>query len=385
MQRTLRLTLEYDGGQFGGWARQPDRRTIEGTLGTALESLWPGAAETLAVAGRTDAGVHARHQVASVVVQGGPPLERAADALRSLLPRDLAVVSAEEAPAVFHARYSALARRYEYRVLARRPRSPLRAERVLHHASPVDRERLDRCAALVIGEHDFGAFTPIATPGARRLRHVTECAWRAADEELLLEIEADAFLHHMVRTLVGTMLEVGRHVRDLDSFESLLGGASRDLAGPTAPPHALTLTGVRYAGDVPGGDRIRCYVTRERDGVRELLVYEDGGPAVPVGDLAPGERVDLAAGRVVRGCTGLELAGVPRPLGIIRDRSAGHVERRTRAVWLQAPDDAGDRWLHGSVPCGFVALPAALPPEQTPQLERLVQALSRGVGRVARS
>jgi tRNA pseudouridine38-40 synthase len=374
MERTLRLTLEYDGGQFGGWARQPDRRTIEGTLATALESLWPGSPATLAVAGRTDAGVHALHQVVSVVVEGGPPPDRTADALRSLLPSDLAVVSAAEAPPVFHARFSALARRYEYRVLARRPRSPLRAGRVLHHASPIDREAIDACAALVVGEHDFGAFTPTATPGARRLRHVTSCAWRAEGEELVLEIEADAFLHHMVRTLVGTMLEAGRQARDVASFARLLGGAPRDVAGPTAPAHALTLTGVRYAGEEPGADRLRCYVTRERDGVRELLVLgEDGAPSVPLAPFAPCERIDVAAHRVVRSCAGVDLSSIPRPLGLTCDSLAGR-EGRTRAVWLQAPDELGDRWLHGSVVCRFVPLPRELLPAQAPQLERLATA-----------
>jgi tRNA pseudouridine38-40 synthase len=246
MERTLRLTLEYDGTAFGGWARQPDRRTIEGTLGNALDSLWPGSSASLAVAGRTDAGVHASHQVASVVVAGGPPPERTADALRSLLPRDLAVIASDEAPVGFHARFSALARRYEYRVLARRPRSPLRAARALHHASPIDRDALDACAALVVGEHDFGAFTPSATPGARRLRHVTDCAWRADGDELVLEIEADAFLHHMVRTLVGTMLEVARARRSEDDFRRLLEGRPRLEAGDTAQPHGLYLESVRY-------------------------------------------------------------------------------------------------------------------------------------------
>ena len=266
MERTLRLTLEYDGTAFGGWARQPDRRTIEGTLGSALDSLWPGSSASLAVAGRTDAGVHASHQVASVVVAGGPPPERTGDALRSLLPRDLAVIASDEAPAGFHARFSALARRYEYRVLARRPRSPLRAARVLHHASPIDRDALDACAALVVGEHDFGAFTPSATPGARRLRHVTDVRWRADGDELVLEIEADAFLHHMVRTLVGRCCRRGAARAVSSPSRSCSRAGPARSAGPTAPPHGLTLTDVRYAGDVPGGDRIRCYVTRERPG-----------------------------------------------------------------------------------------------------------------------
>jgi tRNA pseudouridine38-40 synthase len=375
MERTLRLTLEYDGTAFGGWARQPDRRTIEGTLGDALDSLWPGSSASLAVAGRTDAGVHASHQVASVVVTGGPPPECTADALRSLLPRDLAVVASHEAPAGFHARFSALARRYEYRVLARRPRSPLRAARALHHASPIDRDALDACAALVVGEHDFGAFTPTATPGARRLRHVTDCAWRADGDELVLEIEADAFLHHMVRTLVGSMLQAARHARSVESFALLLEGGAREVAGPTTPAHALILTDVRYAGDVPGGDRIRCYVTRERPGARELLVLEeDAGLTVPVTAFEPCERVDLAAYRAVRNVTGVELDGVPRPLGMTCD--AG---QRTRAVWLQAPARTADAWIHPSgaarlpVSCRFAALPLSLSQETTIQLERLAR------------
>jgi tRNA pseudouridine38-40 synthase len=375
MERTLRLTLEYDGARFGGWARQPHRRTLEGTLGGALEALWPGSSDSLAVAGRTDAGVHASHQVASVVAVGGPPTDRTADALRSLLPRDLAVISSAEAPSVFHARFSALARRYEYRVLARRPRSPLRAARVLHHASPIDRDALDACAALVAGEHDFGAFTPTATPGARRLRHVTYCAWRSEGDELVLAIEADAFLHHMVRTLVGTMLQAARQARSVESFARLLTGVPREIAGPTAPPHALELTGVRYAGDVPDGDRIRCFVTRERAGARELLVLDGpGGPTVPVAAFEPAERVDLAAYRTVRAATGVELSSVPRPLGMTCDGGPDGAERRTRAVWLQAPETGADAWSHGVAACRFAALPALLSERAEPQLRRLASA-----------
>jgi tRNA pseudouridine38-40 synthase len=376
MERTLRLTLEYDGAGFGGWARQPDRRTIEGALSEALDACWPGSSATLAVAGRTDAGVHASHQVVSVVVVGGPPPERTADALRARLPRDLAVVSAEIAPASFHARYSALARRYEYRVLARRARSPLRADRVLHHASPIDRAALAACAALVAGEHDFGAFTPAETPGERRLRHVTSCVWREDGDELVLEIEADAFLRHMVRSLVGTMLQVARHARSAESFSRLLGGAPRDLAGPTAPAHALTLTGVRYAGDVPDADRIRCYVTRERSGARELLVLQqEAGPTLPAAAFEPCERVDVAAHRAVRALTGVELAGVPRPLGMTCE-----AEQRTRAVWLQAPAGTLDVWMHRSeraevpVTCRFAPLDEVPKLAAGPQLQRLAAA-----------
>jgi tRNA pseudouridine38-40 synthase len=378
MERTLRLTLEYDGSGFAGWARQPDRRTVEGTIGDALEGLWPGSSATLAVAGRTDAGVHASHQVLSVVVDGGPPPDRVADALRSLLTSDIAVVAAEPARPGFHARFSALARRYEYRVLTRRARSPLRAARTLHHPSPVDRAALDACAALVEGEHDFGAFTPAATPGERMLRHVTACGWRADGDELVLTIEADAFLHHMVRTLVGTMLQAARGSRDLGSFGRLLEGSSRELAGPTAPPHALTLTGVRYAGDGAGSDHVLCFVTREHAGVRELLVLENAGArSLPRCTFEPEERIDEASHREVRARTGVVLTSIPRPLGMLHAETSAVGSSRTRVVWLQAPDGLAGSWEHGSsgVSCRFVPLPTDLGPSLVTLLERLEAAV----------
>jgi tRNA pseudouridine38-40 synthase len=378
VERTLRLTLEYDGAGFSGWARQPDRRTVEGTISAALERLWPGSAATLAVAGRTDAGVHASHQVLSAVVHGGAPPERAGDALRSQLAADIAVVAATEARPGFHARYSALARRYEYRVLTRRARAPLRARRSLHHATRVDRPTLDACAALVLGDHDFGAFTPTETPGDRWHRHVVSCAWRAEDDELVLEIEADAFLHHMVRTLVGTMLETARGAREIDSFARLLDGAPRDLAGVTAPPHALTLVGVRYAGDGPGSDRVRCLVTRDRAGERELLVVEGarGDPLLPLGPFAPEERVDSAAYRAVAAASGVPLTSVPRPLGLECEELGRVGERRTRVVWLQAPDGLGPSWAHAGSTCRFVPVSALHELRQAALVPQVVASMS---------
>jgi tRNA pseudouridine38-40 synthase len=310
VRRTLRLTLEYDGTGFRGWARQPGRRTIEGELMTALEALWPGSAATLAVAGRTDAGVHASGQVASVVVEGGPSPERAGAALRAQLPGDLAVVDARQARESFHARFSALARRYEYRVLARRARSPLRATRALHVPVPLDRDALDACAALVAGEHDFAAFHPAATPPAPTRRHVVSCTWQERGDELVLSIEADSFLHHMVRLLVGAMLETGRGRRDPAWFGALLDGAVRGAGGPTAPAHGLSLTGVRYGGDGPGRDELRC-------------LLEDGVQAQ--GAIEPEERIDEAAWRIVREQTGIEVNGLPRPRTL---RVAGDVRIR---------------------------------------------------------
>lgn len=236
----LKLTLEYDGTAFRGWARQPEERTVEGELRRALETAY-GAADELAVAGRTDAGVHALANVVSVEVDGGPPSERAAEALNALLPDDVAVVRAEEVDADFHARRSARSRSYRYRIWRRRERSPFEERRSLWHPRPLDVQRLNASAAMLIGEHDFRAFTPKETQHEVFVRVVEEARWFERGHAVELEITADSFLRHMVRTLVGTMLE-----QDPDQLISLLRGAARSAAGSTAPPWGLYLVAVRY-------------------------------------------------------------------------------------------------------------------------------------------
>ena len=238
----LKLTLEYDGTDFHGWARQPSRRTVEGVVREALDALYPRW-DGLAVAGRTDAGVHATGQVASVAVEGGPPLARAADALNTALPDDVAVVHVSEATDDFHARFSALARSYRYRVLTGR-RRPLEAQRALLWPRPVDVGALSEAASLLVGEHDFRAFTPTETQHDVFLRTVLAAAWSADGEGLDFTISADSFLRHMVRTLVGTMLEAG--VDAADRIAPLLDGKTRAEAGLTAPAHGLYLERVVY-------------------------------------------------------------------------------------------------------------------------------------------
>ena len=237
----VKLTLEYDGTGFLGWARQPGLRTVEGALGDALDAVFPGW-EGLAVAGRTDAGVHATGQVASVRVDRGPGVDRAADALNALLPDDVAVLIAEQAPEDFHARFSARSRSYRYRV--RTTRSPLEARRALRWSRPIDRDALASTAALLIGEHDFRAFTPTDTQHEVFRRTVVTAAWEFDGDRLDFSITADSFLRHMVRTLVGTMLEAG--VESPATLERLLAGAARTQAGLTAPPHGLYLERVGY-------------------------------------------------------------------------------------------------------------------------------------------
>jgi tRNA pseudouridine38-40 synthase len=242
---TVRLDIEYDGSGFRGWARQPGLRTVQGELEAALRTVLSESVE-LSVAGRTDAGVHARGQVASFVTTAEVPSDLARR-LSGVGPDDIAVTAATVAAPGFDARQDAVSRTYCYRVLARPAPSPFERGRALWWPHRLDPDALSACAAALVGTHDFTAFTPTQTDHVRFEREVFAASW-AWDRRIgSFRITADAFMRSMVRVLVGTMLEVAADRRTVDNFTSLLRGAARCSAGDTAPPHGLYLEAVSYA------------------------------------------------------------------------------------------------------------------------------------------
>ncbi|MEO6857975.1 MAG: tRNA pseudouridine(38-40) synthase TruA [Solirubrobacteraceae bacterium] len=241
---TTRLLIEYDGTAFNGWARQNGQRTVQAELERALGIVLRAEAVPLTVAGRTDAGVHARGQVASYNGETA-----SVSSLNALLPDDVAVLESRAAEPGFDARRDATSRGYCYRLLLRRARSVHERGRALHLNGSVDRDALEACARELAGTHDFTAFTPTETDHVRFRRDVAAARWRWGLEDVLeFWIEADAFLRHMNRVLVGTMLEVAGGRRSVEDFRELLDGRPRSAAGPTAPAHGLFLVGVGYGG-----------------------------------------------------------------------------------------------------------------------------------------
>jgi tRNA pseudouridine38-40 synthase len=241
-----KLTLEYDGGDFAGWGRQPGLRTVQEELERALRTVLgelgdDGEPLNLSVAGRTDRGVHAWGQVASYAHEAVDPAR-----LNGLLDDDVAVLEAEPAPAGFDARRDAVSRTYCYRVLRRRARSALERGRLLWWPGELDAGALAECADAIVGRHDFTAFTPTESEHTRFHCDVARAEWRGESELLEFWIEADIFLRHMNRVLVGTMLEVASGRRTVEELRALLDGRPRPEAGATAPAHGLALAAVRY-------------------------------------------------------------------------------------------------------------------------------------------
>ncbi len=237
--------VEYDGADFAGWAAQPGARTVEGELSRALSTVLRQPVK-LSVAGRTDAGVHASGQVVSFDADTDLLPAQISYKATAVLPKDLALRRCVAAPDGFDARQDARSRSYEYGVVNDEIRSPLKRRRASYVARSLDFDLLLATARLVEGTRDFRAFTPSRTYHVRFERIVTESRWTRSGDLLTYNITADSFLYGMVRSLVGTMLEVAGGERDLKGFGRLLSGARRSEAGPAAPSRGLTLVGVGY-------------------------------------------------------------------------------------------------------------------------------------------
>ncbi|MFL6386509.1 MAG: tRNA pseudouridine(38-40) synthase TruA [Terriglobales bacterium] len=262
--RNLKLTLAYDGRDFAGWQVQPDRLSVQGTLVSAFEHL-TGEKTLPQGSGRTDAGVHALAQIASVTTNSPIPVDNLVRALNDILPRSIRVLAAEEMPPEFHARRSAVAKTYRYHIYRGAICSPFQARYVYHHPYPLDESRMIQAAALVQGEHDFTSFAAV-DPEKRKevlapdqvnfaanaglepnnVRTIFHSQWQRHAEELIYTVRGNGFLHHMVRNLVGTFLMVGKGSLTVADVRRILELRDRSAAAATAPASGLFLVSVEY-------------------------------------------------------------------------------------------------------------------------------------------
>ena len=243
--RRIKLTLEYDGTGYAGWQVQPNGATIQGRVEEALEKV---LREKVRIhgSGRTDAGVHARGQVAHFDTGSNLPLKNVRDGANTYLPPDIAIIRAEEAAPDFHARYSARGKIYRYRVLLRETRSPLFLNYACRFSPPIDVEKMRIASRSLIGEHDFSAFEASGSSIQDKVRQLDRMDIREEGEVLEFELEGNGFLYKMVRNIVGTLLEVGKGNLLPEDIKEILGSRDRENAGPTAPAAGLCLIRVLY-------------------------------------------------------------------------------------------------------------------------------------------
>ncbi len=244
-ERTLKLTIAYDGTRFVGWQRQAQGESIQGLIEEALGRL-EGGPVTAHGAGRTDAGVHAEGQVASARVTFDHAPATVLRAVNAWLPPEIRVLQVDEAAPGFHARFSARGKSYRYQIANVPIAGPFTREFAWHVPEPLNLAAMRSAAAVLEGTHDFSAFQSAGSDVATTVRTMSRSAIRDAGDLLLYEVDGDGFLRHMVRAIVGTLVEVGRGRRDPSAARALLDGAARGEAGPTAPPHGLFLVRVEY-------------------------------------------------------------------------------------------------------------------------------------------
>jgi len=247
--RNIKLTIEYDGTNYAGWQVQPNGTTIQQALEQAIAEIVQHEV-SLTGSGRTDTGVHALGQVANFHTESEIPAERLVHAINSRLPDDIAIVAAEDAPAGFHARYSAKSKTYRYRVLNRRVRSPMMRNTAYLLQEAIELDKMKEAAECLAGRHDFAAFRTAGSAARTTVRNVMRLDIETTPRQdgLLIDfyITADGFLYNMVRAIVGTLLDVGRGRFDAGDVKRILESKDRSLAGPTAPAHGLCLMEVHY-------------------------------------------------------------------------------------------------------------------------------------------
>lgn len=244
--RTIKLTIEYDGTDYLGWQVQPNGKTIQGVLEECLKRI-TGEEVHVIGSGRTDAGVHALAQVAHFKTKSPIDLNSLQRALNSLLPKDILIKRVEEVDSDFHARKKAIRKLYEYRIFNRPLQSVFQRHYSWHIPQKLNQEAMAKAAHFLVGEHDFSSFKSSGTPTRSTIRRVFRVGWKRDRGGILrFEIEASGFLKQMVRTIVGTLVEVGKGKITPEEFQEILLSRDRRKAGPTAPAHGLFLKEVKY-------------------------------------------------------------------------------------------------------------------------------------------
>jgi tRNA pseudouridine38-40 synthase len=244
-KRNIRLTIAFEGTAYHGWQAQDDSPTLQGLLSKSIARI-TGENVTLTGSGRTDAGTHARGMVANFHTGSLIAPAQLVRALNGMLPRDVRVFSARQAPLDFHARRDAISKVYRYQIYVGPILAPHLVREYFHFPYPIDIPKMDQAARLFVGEHDFASFAKAKSSSASTVRRIFQCELRKRGWRLLLTVKGNGFLHHMVRNMAGTLLEVGRGSISLDDFRELFVKRDRRLAGFTAPAHGLVLLKVQY-------------------------------------------------------------------------------------------------------------------------------------------